>query len=103
MRSEKNIKTCFSINFSLSPEDEGRMLFFPAWLQHMVYPFYECEENRVTISGNIRMYVPNKPKEREESRSTVEEKEMMLELMENNVEELKKKLKQMKKAGKKEE
>ena len=39
--------------FQLSPEDEGRMLFFPATLQHMVHPFYECEEERVTISGNI--------------------------------------------------
>ena len=28
-----------NINFPLSPEDEGRMLFFPAGLQHMVYPF----------------------------------------------------------------
>ena len=37
----------------LSPEDEGRMLFFPAWLTHQVYPFYETEEKRITISGNI--------------------------------------------------
>ena len=37
----------------LSLEDEGRMLFFPAWLQHQVFPFYECEEERITISGNI--------------------------------------------------
>ena len=39
----------------LCPEDEGRMLFFPAWLRHQVYPFYECEEERITISGNIRL------------------------------------------------
>ena len=42
-------------NFTLSPEDEGRMLFFPAWLKHQVYPFYECEEERITISGNINI------------------------------------------------
>ena len=38
---------------ALSPEDEGRMLFFPAWVCHQVFPFYECEEERITISGNI--------------------------------------------------
>ena len=37
----------------LSPEDEGRMLFFPAWVSHQVFPFYECEEERITVSGNI--------------------------------------------------
>ena len=37
----------------LCPEDEGRMLFFPAWLSHQVFPFYECKEERITISGNI--------------------------------------------------
>ena len=38
---------------SLSPEDEGRMLFFPSWLAHQVFPFYGTEEERITISGNI--------------------------------------------------
>ena len=42
-----------STKFFLSPEDEGRMLFFPAWLHHEVFPFYECEEERITLSGNI--------------------------------------------------
>jgi len=41
------------IPFPLSPEDEGRMLFFPAWVQHQVFPFYGTEEERITISGNI--------------------------------------------------
>ena len=53
-------------NFPLSSKDEGRMLFFPAWLDHQVFPFYECEEERVTISGNIDLYVPNRPNEYEE-------------------------------------
>jgi hypothetical protein len=39
--------------FSLSPEDEGRMLFFPAWLMHQVLPFYGTEKERITVSGNI--------------------------------------------------
>ena len=42
-----------NINIPLCPEDEGRILFFPAWLMHQVFPFYECEEERITISGNI--------------------------------------------------
>ncbi len=41
------------ITISLCREDEGRILFFPAWLMHQVFPFYECEEERITISGNI--------------------------------------------------
>jgi hypothetical protein len=55
-----------TIPFLLSPEDEGRMLFFPAWLKHQVYPFYECEEERVTISGNIVLVDPNRPKKQYE-------------------------------------
>ena len=38
---------------SLEPEDEGRMLFFPSLLQHQVYPFYDCDEPRISVSGNI--------------------------------------------------
>ena len=37
----------------LSPEYEGKMLFFPSHLTHQVYPFYGTEEERITISGNI--------------------------------------------------
>ena len=40
-------------NFQLNPEDEGRMLFFPANIMHQVYPFYGTEKERITISGNI--------------------------------------------------
>ena len=40
-------------NIVLSPEDEGRMLFFYASLPHQVFPFYGTEEERVTLSGNI--------------------------------------------------
>ena len=39
----------------LSPEDEGRMLFFPAWLTHQVFPFYDTEKERITIAGNVIM------------------------------------------------
>ena len=95
-------------SFQLSSEDEGRMLFFPAFLQHMVYPFYECEEERVTISGNIRLYdskkgetfhvdPPHELKRQESSVGEYEVKKKMLETIENSVEMLKKELKQIKK------
>ena len=32
---------------------EGRVLIFPAYLDHCVYPFYNTEESRITISGNV--------------------------------------------------
>ena len=47
--------TVQTIPIPLNPEDEGRLLFFPAWLMHQVFPFYGTEEERVTISGNITL------------------------------------------------
>jgi hypothetical protein len=32
---------------------EGQVLIFPASLNHCVYPFYNTEESRITISGNV--------------------------------------------------
>ena len=40
-------------SYFLDQESEGMMLFFPAKLKHAVYPFYECDEERISISGNI--------------------------------------------------
>jgi len=42
-----------SFPYRLIPEDEGTMLFFPASIEHQVYPFYDCDEERITVSGNI--------------------------------------------------
>jgi len=42
-----------TITIQLSSDEEGRILFFPAWLAHQVMPFYNTEEERITISGNI--------------------------------------------------
>ena len=39
--------------FKLGKEFEGRMLFFPSGLRHLVHPFYETDEDRVSISGNL--------------------------------------------------
>ena len=54
------------ISIPLCPEDKGRILFFPSWLHHQVFPFYECEEERITISGNI-VLSSNKPSTTEEA------------------------------------
>lgn len=32
---------------------EGKMAFFPANLNHIVYPFYTSDEYRISISGNV--------------------------------------------------
>ena len=40
-------------NYRLDKTYEGGMLFFPAQLMHAVYPFYNCDEERISISGNI--------------------------------------------------
>ena len=42
-----------SYQIQLSPKDNGLMMVFPASLNHQVYPFYECDNKRVSISGNV--------------------------------------------------
>ena len=39
--------------YQLSKENEGVLVLFPASLKHCVYPFYYCDEERISISGNI--------------------------------------------------
>tara|TARA_Y100001963_G_scaffold132230_1_gene190500 strand:- start:414 stop:1052 length:639 start_codon:yes stop_codon:yes gene_type:complete len=39
--------------YMLNSDYEGTMLFFPAALRHCVYPFYNTDEPRISISGNI--------------------------------------------------
>ena len=41
--------------YKMNPEMEGTMLFFPAKLEHQVFPFYNCDEDRISISGNITL------------------------------------------------
>ena len=40
-------------NYDLNKSWEGIMLFFPSQLEHQVYPFYNCDDYRISISGNI--------------------------------------------------
>ena len=46
---------CKQICYELTPKDEGLMLFFPAALCHQVYPFFDCDEERISVSGNIAL------------------------------------------------
>lgn len=39
--------------YEMSPKLEGYMILFPSELRHQVYPFYECDEDRISVSGNI--------------------------------------------------
>ena len=39
--------------FEMRKNIEGYLVFFPARLHHQVSPFFECDEERITISGNI--------------------------------------------------
>ena len=39
--------------YEMEKEMEGYMLLFPASLQHQVYPFYNNDGERISVSGNI--------------------------------------------------
>tara|TARA_E500000331_G_C17204746_1_gene690892 strand:+ start:799 stop:1440 length:642 start_codon:yes stop_codon:yes gene_type:complete len=39
--------------YYMNKDYEGTMLFFPAKLMHQVYPFFESDEERISISGNV--------------------------------------------------
>ena len=39
--------------YKMGKEYEGTLLFFPSSLKHTVYPFYNCSEDRISVSGNI--------------------------------------------------
>ena len=41
--------------YEQNPDQEGVLLFFPSELNHQVFPFYECEEDRISISGNVQV------------------------------------------------
>tara|TARA_Y100001968_G_scaffold199544_1_gene183123 strand:+ start:717 stop:1352 length:636 start_codon:yes stop_codon:yes gene_type:complete len=42
-----------NFTYQLGKNYEGQLLFFPSQLFHEVYPFYDCDEDRISISGNI--------------------------------------------------
>jgi hypothetical protein len=51
-----NIRTYTYVMNSLA---EGTIVFFPAELHHQVYPYFNCDEERVSISGNISIKFSN--------------------------------------------
>ena len=42
-----------NLNYNMEKDMCGYMVMFPSSLHHMVNPFYECDEERISISGNI--------------------------------------------------
>ena len=50
-----SLGTTVAQNYHLNPSYEGTMLFFPAKLNHCVYPFYLSNKERISISGNISL------------------------------------------------
>ena len=44
--------------YPMGKRAEGTMVFFPSKLQHGVYPFYDNDEQRISISGNIILEPP---------------------------------------------
>ena len=46
--------------YGMFPERAGMMLFFPATMHHCVYPFYNCDEERITVSGNVLLNTTRK-------------------------------------------
>ena len=42
-----------TFQYELDPTYEGTMLLFPSTFSHAVYPFFNCEEDRISMSGNV--------------------------------------------------
>ena len=39
--------------YQLDPSWENTLVFFPSRLKHAVYPYFQCDEQRISISGNL--------------------------------------------------
>ena len=51
-----SIGTVTDYKIEMSKAREGTLCFFPARLKHSVYPFFNCDEARISIAGNISRY-----------------------------------------------
>ena len=40
---------------AMNEDMEGVIVVFPSGLNHQVYPFYNCDEQRISISGNVSL------------------------------------------------
>ena len=54
-------KRVAEIYYPVDKSWEQTMLLFPSGLQHLVYPFYEVNEPRITVSGNLAYSKVNNP------------------------------------------
>lgn len=66
-KDNNGMTSCFAFNYSdicghmqaqslpISKEHEGVLMMFPSKLQHIVYPFYTSDGERITISGNVKL------------------------------------------------
>ena len=41
-----------SVILNVDKSFEGKILMFPSYVQHQVFPFYTSDDYRITISGN---------------------------------------------------
>lgn len=46
-------------NIVMDKNMENCMIVFPSQLKHQVYPFYNCDDERISISGNISLNSKN--------------------------------------------
>ena len=42
-----------SLSITMEKETAGTMVIFPSRMKHQVYPFYECDEERISVAGNF--------------------------------------------------
>ena len=42
-----------TVPYPMNPELEGTIVLFPAQFMHCVYPFYNCDKPRISLSGNV--------------------------------------------------
>ena len=51
-----------NFNVEMGKDREGVLLLFPSQMHHLVNPFYNCDEERISISGNVYLKVKGKSK-----------------------------------------
>ena len=42
-------------SYEMNPDMEGTMLFFPSKMMYSINPFYECDDQRISIIGNVKV------------------------------------------------
>lgn len=45
--------TILTHTMKMGKQSENNMIIFPSTMMHQVYPFYNCGEDRISVSGNI--------------------------------------------------